>query len=190
VNRTSLSLFFPALLLACGSPPTGAADDIDQAYLFEVEYVNHAWGLAWRGLVIDRNGNINAYDHGHEIWQPPNSDSYTESELDSKYEHGSRQIGQVDEATIKQQFSRIASVDGQLSAPQYPCADAGGLTYRAFLYEAATGLYRPLLLRQEGDKTQENTSDAAEELAGWLRNLVSALEDPGVTPFNEGTCTP
>ncbi len=176
--------------MACGSTPTATTGDIDQTYLFEVEYVNHAWGLAWHGLVIDRAGNINAYDHSHEIWQPSDSAWYTESELSDKYEHGSRHVGHVDDATIAQQFGWIASVADQLSSPQYPCADAGGLVYRAFRYEAASGRYRPLLLRQEGDQTQENTSDAAEELAGWLRNLVSALEDPGVTPFDEGMCTP
>jgi hypothetical protein len=159
-------------------------------YLFEIEHVNHAWGLFWAGLVIDREGNIYAYDHGHEVWVLADTDSYTEAELEDKYEHGSRYVGRIDESTIVHQFNRIARVSERVSEPQYPCADAGGLTYRAFRYKPATGHYRPLLLRQEGDVVMENTSDAGEELADWLRSLVSALDNAGIEPFNEGVCTP
>jgi hypothetical protein len=165
-------------------------DDIEQVYLFEIEHVNHAWGLFWAGFVIDREGNINAYDHGHEVWALADSGSYTESQLQDKYAHGSRYVGRIDEATIVHQFNRIAGVSERLSDPQYPCKDAGGLTYRAFRYEPATGRYWPLVLRQEGDVVLENTSNAAEELAAWLRSLASALENAGIAPFDEGVCTP
>jgi hypothetical protein len=183
-----VSLF--GLLVACGNPPTESIDDIEQTYLFEVEYVNFAWGLAWRGLVIDREGNINAYDHGHEVWDLAANDSFTGAELEDKYGHGARYVGRIDESTIVQQYSKIAAVSEQLSAPQYPCADAGAFTYRAFQYIPTTSRYRPVLMRQEGDVVLENASGAAEELAGWLRNLVGALENAGIEPFDEGVCTP
>jgi hypothetical protein len=190
VNRWPLYISLLAPLAACGNPPTETADEITQTYLFEVEHVNHAWGMQWHGLVIDREGNINAYDHSNELWSPVEDDSYSETELQDKYEHVSRYVGRIDEATVVHQFNRIAGVPDQLSEPQYPCRDAGGLTYRAFRYETATGRYLPLLLRQEGDVVRENTSDEAEELAAWLRNLVSALDNAGIAPFNEGVCTP
>ena len=66
------------LLAACGNPPTESVDDIEQTYLFEVEHVNFAWGLTWRGLVIDREGNINAYDHGHEVWDLAVAEFFTD----------------------------------------------------------------------------------------------------------------
>jgi hypothetical protein len=185
-----MGVFVLGAFAACGNPPTESLDDIEQIYLFEVEHVNFAWGLTWRGLVIDREGNITAYDHSQEAWTLADSSSYTQAELADKYEHGSRYVGRIDEATIVQQFSRIAGVSDRLSEPQYPCRDAGGFTYRAFRYEPTTGRYGPLLLRQEGDVVQENESGAAEELASWLRNVVSALDNAGIAPFNEGVCTP
>jgi hypothetical protein len=190
VNGWRLGVPLVALLLACGNPPTETGDDIDQTYLFEVEYVNFAWGLAWRGLVIDREGNVNAYDHGHEVWSHAANDSHTEADLATKYAHGARYVGRIDEATVAQQFGKISRIADQLSAPEHPCADAGAFTYRTFIYESETSRYRPLLLRQEGDVVLENTSSVAQELAGWLRNLVSALDAAGVEPFDEGVCTP
>ena len=38
-------------------PPTTG-----QAYLFEVSYVNFAWGLRWVGIVIEADGAIVAYE--------------------------------------------------------------------------------------------------------------------------------
>ena len=190
VTRRFLGIFFFALFTGCGNPPTDTLDNIEQDYLFEVEYVNHAWGLAWNGLVIDRSGDIYAYDHGHAIWEPSNSDTYTETELETKYTHASRYVGRIDQATITQQFSRIGSVGDHFLNPHQACADAGSITYRAFSYEPSTGEYRPLLLREEGDIPRKNVSNAADELASWLRSLVMTLEDVGVTPFSEGVCTP
>jgi hypothetical protein len=190
VKLNFLGIFFLALFTACGTPPTDTVDNIEQDYLFEVEYVNHAWGLAWTGLVVDRSGDIYAYDHGHAIWEPSRADAFTKTELDNKYEHSSRYIGRIDQATIAQQFSRISSVGDHFLNPQQACADAGSITYRAFSYEPTTSEYRPLLLREEGDIPQKNISNAAEELASWLRSLVMTLEDVGVTPFADGVCTP
>ena len=190
MNRGSQIFFLLALLMACGSPPTDTMDNIEQSYLFEIEYVNHAWGLAWNGLVIDRSGDIYAYDHSHEIWEPSGADSYTEMELKEKYEHESRYIGRIDAATIALQFGRISSVGDHFLNPTQSCADAGSITYRAFRYESAADRYRPLLLREEGDFPKQNLSDAAENLGAWLRSLVLTLENAGVTPFSEGVCTP
>ena len=190
VKRRFLGIFFFALFTGCGNPPTDTVDDIEQSYLFEVEYVNHAWGLAWTGLVVDRSGDIYAYDHGHAVWGPSSADVYTETELESKYTHASRYIGRIDQATIALQFSRIGNVGDHFLNPQQACADAGSITYRAFSYESSHGEYRPLLLREEGDIPKKNVSSAAEELANWLRSLVMTLEDVGVTPFSEGVCTP
>jgi len=190
VSVWRLGLFMLVPLGACGNPPTESVDDIEQTYLFEVEHVNFAWGLTWRGLVIDRDGNINAYDHGHEVWDLAANDFYTEAELEDKYEHGARYVARIDEATVVQQYNKLLGIAEQLSAPQYPCADAGAFTYRAFVYESTTRRYRPILLRQEGDVALENTAGEAEALAGWLRNLVSALDDAGIEPFDEGFCTP
>ena len=190
MNRWNLGPFCAVLLLAFGNPPTDTVDNIEQNYLFEVEYVNHAWGLAWNGLVIDRSGDIYAYDHGHAIWEPSSDDTYTETELEHKYTHASRYVGRIDQATITQQFSRIGSVGEHFLNPHQACADAGSITYRAFSYEPSNEVYRPLLLREEGDIPKKNVSNAAEELASWLRSLVLTLEDAGVTPFSEGVCTP
>ena len=185
-------LLVPCMILlpACGNPPTDTLENIEQSYLFEVEYVNHAWGLAWNGLVIDRSGDIYAYDHGHEVWGPSGAESFTEAELDDKYDHGSRYIGRIDEATIALQFSRISSVGDHFLNARQACADAGSIAYRAYQYEPTTGDYRPLLLREEGDLPKQNLSDAAEELAAWLRRLLSTLDNSVVAPFAEGVCTP
>lgn len=179
------------IVSTCGDPPSAATvDDIEQEYLFEVERVNYAWGFEWVGLVIDREGNVYAFDHSHEPWEPESNDSYSVAELLDKYEHATRLVGNVDQATLVRQFNRISDVGDSFDEPLITCADAGGLIYRAFRYAAETAVYLPLVLREEGDHPRQNTSNAAKDLSDWLRNLIPTLEEPGITPFPEGSCTP
>jgi hypothetical protein len=179
------------IVSTCGDPPSATTvDDIEQEYLFEVERVNYAWGFEWVGLVIDREGNVYAFDHSHEPWQPASNGSYSEAELPRKYEHGMRLVGNVDQGTLVAQLNRIPDVGVSFDEPLISCADAGQLTYRAFRYVAETARYVPLVLREEGDRPRQNTSNAGEALSDWLRNLIPTLDEPGITPFPEGSCTP
>jgi len=186
-----LTLIVTAIVSACSDSPSAATvDDIEQEYLFEVERVNYAWGFDWVGLVIDREGNVYAFDHSHEPWEPASNDSYSGAELLDKYEHGMRLAGNIDQRTLVRQFNRISDVGDSFQEPLISCADAGQLTYRAFRYAAETELYVPLVLREEGDRPRQNTSNAGEDLSDWLRNLIPTLDEPGITPFPDGSCTP
>ena len=60
-----------------------------QIYLFEIEYVNHAWGYVHNGLYIDNKGNVFSYkyDFQDDPWKPKSYDYYSVRELIEKYNH-------------------------------------------------------------------------------------------------------
>lgn len=178
-------------LWACGEGPTATVEDIQQQYLFEVERVSTAWSFYWVGLVVERDGSVYAFDHSHTGWDRTSSTLFTEDELEEKYSYSRRLIGHVGPATLLTQFNRIRNVGNRFaSPPDRVCNDAGVLSYRAWRYHDPDGSYQPLTLREEGDVARQNTSAAAQLLAQWLRELIPTLDEPGVTPFPEGTCTP
>ena len=188
-HKGALFLAVGIVLAGCDSP-TDTRNDSDQVYLFEVEYLNHAWGYTMNGLVIDREGNVRAYDHSHAEWAHRDSDEFSLTQLVDKYRHRSRTVGRVDNTTLSIQLDKVANVGDNGDAPVFVCADAGDLSYRAFRYEPSTERYTPVLLRVEGDRPYQNSSEDAESLANWLRALILTLDDPGLAPFTLGGCTP
>ena len=185
-----------ALLLVAGiafagcDSSTDPRNDTNQQYLFEVEYLNHSWGYVMNGIVIDKEGNVSAYDHSHAEWAHSESESYSLGQLNDKYEHSARSVGSVDNATLTVLLDRVANVVDEGPAPVWVCADAGDLSYRAFRYDSSTELYEPILLRIEGDRPYQNSSADAEAIADWMRAFILTLEDPRLAPFSLGSCTP
>jgi hypothetical protein len=169
-------LVFVALslsLAACSETPFEARAPAGQLILFEVEHVNFAWGLAWRGIYVDRSGNVFSYDHSHEPWSLTAQETFTEDELLGKYSFNRELVATLDSTVVLERATLITHASlGSLSELEYPCADAGGTRYTAFTYDEATGLYREVLLRVEGDLYRENESRSARLLYQWLEEVT------------------
>jgi hypothetical protein len=160
-------------LNACTGTPFEVDAPAGQLILFQVEHVNFAWGLAWRGVYVDRSGNVFSYDHSHEPWSLTAQETFTEEELLGKYSFDRELVNTLDSTIVLEKALLIADASrGSLSELEYPCADAGGSRYTAFTYDNATGVYREVLLRAEGDLFRENESGSAKALFGWLEEVT------------------
>ncbi len=187
VSGVLLTLILTALLACSHStdslPPTdnsgSDADTTDasqviqlkQKYLFEVSYINFAWGHVHRGIYIDRNGNVYSYhyDRDDEIWQPEDYLQLTEADLTDKYSHNRTHIATVHPRTLRDMYDLVASAaQGELSERVHVMCDAGGTQYTAYLYDPAASRYMRVLLKLSGDYEQENLSGEARDLCQWL----------------------
>ena len=165
------ALIYVLLLLPLGGCATITSPVETEGTVFEVEYVNFAWVPTWRGFTIDSTGTIRSYDRKGKAWQPQNADNPTSSELVAKYDN-SHPAGTVDRATVIAMQQRAGSAaTGPWSEPKYRCADAGTVTYSAWLYDAATDRFERVLLWREGDVAQLNQSTDGRAIAEWLRSL-------------------
>lgn len=148
------------------------AEAVKQKVLFEIQYINHAWGFVHHGVYVDRTGAVYRYDREGEPWRAERDSSFTEAELLDKYSRGRERIGQIDTETLSERVTWIdAAAGGRLTAPDFVCNDAGVLSFLAYQYDAETQRYTPVILRQSGDLFRENTSSRAEQLVTWLRTL-------------------
>lgn len=146
----------------------------DQQILFEVEYVNFAWGLQWRGLYVDHEGSVWRYDHGHETWQTTRRDAYTLEDLLDKYSHERELITSVSSQELAKARRLIGPAGGgRLTEPVGRCYDFGTVTFRAFRYDIEDELYHPILLYQAGDIARKNASTSAIQLTAWLMTIDS-----------------
>jgi hypothetical protein len=170
-----LSIALPLVLsLSAASCTESLALPDPGSVLFEVEYVNFAWGRSWNGFVVDAEGRVSSYDLGDTNLWPPEGDVFTATELEAKYAHQRQLVTTVAASEAASRYARVAdALAGSITPPKGACFDAGTVRYSALLFDASTGTYRRLLLHQRGDVGQTNTSPAARELYHWLEQVTS-----------------
>ena len=170
------SLLTTALLALSLSPLAGCADPFGPdltpgTLLFEVEYVNHAWGFTWEGYYVDAEGVVWSYSLG-QPWAHAGQEAWTGAELVEKYGQGRTLARVLSAAEVAERYAAVgAAAAGPLGALQGRCADAGTIRFSALVYDPSTERYRRVLLYQAGDVAQANHAAAAEALTEWLREI-------------------
>lgn len=180
----------PALLVASGllaalagceavpassQPPASLA----QSWICGREFVNHAWGYVRYGTVIDRDGNVWRYNirnmpanTGHP-WNAPNTNKLSEDDLKARYNGATKTDIHVSLEDIARHFPLIAEAsNGKLTEPRMTAADMGEFVSYCYQYDATQHSYRQVILKQHGDLTMENTSQAAHDLASWIDKVL------------------
>lgn len=174
-----------ATLIFYGCELTSSDKDLfdHQKYLFEIEYINHAWGRVWTGLYVDDLGRIFSYDLSDTTWDHQSDTSFSAAELMDKYSHDNKRIGTIDPGVLAQQRVLIRGAsEGNLTEPVGRCADFGVVTYSAFLYDAQKDRYTPVLLQQEGDLARKNDANGAALLVSWLKTLDERFDNAYCLP--------
>jgi hypothetical protein len=175
----------PALLLAACSLISEPEEDLTERppVLFEIEYVNLGFTRVWRGHYVDATGNVFAYDRSQLGQAPPQQTEFTHAELMEKFNVGRAHVRSVS-TTELQPISLLipAAAQATVPAPEVRCADAGVLSFRAFIFNHDAGVFRPVVIRTEGDLVQANPSDAAVQILRYLDGLGLAQHISGCEP--------
>lgn len=175
--------------MGCTSQPLESLELSEQQFLLEVEYAS-SWFPTWTGISIDRDGMVTRYYREDTPFTPADRENLTLAELEAKYEAEASVVFEIDAQTVGELYTAIGRVGNDFSGPpNVVCADAGYLSYTAFVYDEVTERYRPLTLRREGDDVTQNTSLAGRVLAEWLREFLTDHPVEGVRPFQD-VCVP
>jgi hypothetical protein len=147
-----------------------------QAILFQLEYVNNAWGYQHNGFIIDSEGNILTYDNP-ENWNFPNNDfSLIESQvLDNmaKCIQSDKKIPKEELQKYSNYITNIAS--SKVTAVKNSAANAGSLEFICYKYSESSGMYKGYLIKKEGDFTCENLNFYSKKVAAWMRDINNSI---------------
>ena len=147
---------------------------LKQKYLFECSRINFAWGYSYSGFHIDNQGKIYKFEYQRDDkhWAPVNPKEITERELEEKYNHGKKLLGEIAPQELLEKFTLIETAKyGKQSSAKQTASDAGALVLACFDFDEVKGSYRVIELAVEGDRTYGNRSPAAKELSEWLTSL-------------------
>ena len=169
-----LSIFLFHFLSCSDSTDSSTNNSSKQKFLFEVDYVNFAWGFTYHGTYIDELG----YVYKNDLKDTKDtflieSDYFTSEYLERKYRHNKQFIKKILLSELNEKAKLIEKASkGNYSDTVSKGEDMGSIEYKGYLYDTHNKKYRPVVLRVEGDYYYENLSIEAKILADWLESVL------------------
>ena len=153
------------------------AIDEKQAILFQVDYVNYAWGYKHNGFLVDNQGNILTYKNP-QIWNFPDKDfNLSESQVRDNIGNCLNNGKKIPNEELKKYANHIKNISSsKVTALKNVSADAGSIEYICYQFSEKTGIYKGTLIKMEGDFTCENLNFFTKKVTTWLKNINDTLE--------------
>ena len=148
-----------------------------QAILFQVDYVNYAWGYQHTGFIIDNQGNILTY-RNPQNWNFPDDDfNLTESQVKDNFGNCLISGKKIPTEELMKYANYIKNISSsKVTALKNVAADAGSLEFICFQFSEISGTYKGCLIKMEGDFTCENLNFYSKKVISWLKNINETLE--------------
>ena len=148
-----------------------------QAILFQVDYVNYAWGYQHNGFFIDNKGNVQTYKNP-QIWNFPDKNfNLSENQVRDNIGHCLNSGKKIPSEELKKYSSYIKNISSsKVTALKNISADAGSMEYICYQFSENTGSYKGSLIKMEGDFTCENLNFFSKKVTIWLKNLNDSVE--------------
>jgi hypothetical protein len=152
------------------------AIDEKQAILFQVDYVNYAWGYKHNGFLVDNQGNILTYKNP-QVWNFPDKDfNLSESQVRDNIGNCLNTGKKIPNEELKKYANHIKNISSsKVTALKNVSADAGSIEYICYQFSEKTGIYKGTLIKMEGDFTCENLNFFTKKVTTWLKNINDTL---------------
>lgn len=170
----SLCMIAVAIALpGCSDDEISVSDE--QEILFEVNYVNYAWGFQNNGFLIDKKGRVRTYDKPKD-WKFANAGPFTVAEMDERVAKTTISKYTVPANELSEYVNKLRRVsDKEYTDPVSVGADMGASSFYMYRYDTGSKTYQAVLLQSVGDNSVYNKDSDAKEIADWLVKVRQAL---------------
>lgn len=152
------------------------AADIADTVVLETYRLNLGWNYELKGMYIDGNGGVWAYEQHGTPWYPEKLKAGEVSERDLLTKHkGAQRIGTVDLDLLVQMAGQIPGAGRGRVTRSHPEHEGGGWLDVAYTLDRRTRTYTEILLVGGGDLTATNDSGEASSLIDYLREVEQAV---------------
>lgn len=173
-NQISLILFLALFISGCKK---NSGINEKQAILFQVDYVNYAWGYQHNGILIDNEGNVLSYKNPQN-WNFQDAElNITDSQVRDNMSGCMNSGKRIPVDELKKFSGYIRNIaSSKVTAPKNVAADAGSLEFICYQYSEQSGIYKGTLIKKEGDFTCENLNFYSKKVSSWLKNIYDSTE--------------
>jgi len=157
---------------ACKKDNSKPSNSINQKVLFQVEYLNYAWGYRHYGWLVDSDGNVCHFNQPKHWNFCDSTKSISSDSLISNLSQTDSIYFKIGQDVLKSKSALIQSTAlGEITKPEQLMFDAGITQYSCFTYNSEKKIYTKVLIKQIGDTQCENTSTSAVELYTWMQSI-------------------
>lgn len=170
-----------ALVAGCASADKKlTARDIAGAVVLESYTVDLGWNYQLKGIYIDGDGGVWAYEQRGTPWYPEKLKSNELSERDMLTKHkGARRIGTVDHTRLIEMAEQIPAAGRGRITRAHPELEGSGRIDAAYTLDRSSRTYTEIVLGGGGDLEATNSSGEARALVDYLREVEAAVGYPG-----------
>jgi hypothetical protein len=144
-------------------------NDLHPTAIFEVQYINYAWGYQHSGSIIDASGEVREFDLP-SVWNFPDNAGYiSKADMEENLAQLGEKLCTVSNRDLLNYSDKLANArTGKLTTPEHQMCDFGSLSYSGYIYEPGKNRYKYVLIRQTGDFYVENKARGASDIYDWL----------------------
>lgn len=152
------------------------AADIASTVVLETYQVNLGWNYELKGMFIDGDGGVWAYEQHGTPWYPERLKADELSERDMLTKHkGARQIGTVDVQQLVQMARLISGAAKGRITRSHPENEGSGSLEVAYQLDKLTHTYKQIILAGTGDLMATNSSGEARALIDYLHEVEAQV---------------
>lgn len=148
-----------------------------QQILFQVDYINYAWGYQHTGFIIDINGNVLSYSN-------PVNWNFHDDEMNLTETHVRENLSQciptgiiIPEEELEKYSGYILNIaSSKVTAPRNVAADAGTTQYICYQFDENASVCKGSVIKTEGDFSSENLNFYSKKVALWLKDVNSSIK--------------
>lgn len=164
------------LSLTCEKEATVAPKLDTQEVLFEVSYINFAWGEQASVFYVKSDGTVKYHNGKPKYFSENSKGQLTEVELKENLALASTTKKQIATTELDKYSALIANLkEESFSKKTQVGADMGAYTYKAYQFSETEKVYRAIKLAEEGDWTSYNLDPNAKILTEWLKSLQTEV---------------
>lgn len=148
-----------------------------QTILFQVDYMNYAWGYQHIGFIIDNLGNVRTYKNPQNWIFPDKDFNLSEIQVRENFENCLNTGKKIPVEELKKYAGYIKNISlSKVTALKNVAADAGTMQYICYQFSDKSGTYKGYLIKMEGDFTCENLNFFSKKVTTWLKNINDTIE--------------
>lgn len=180
MRRTVLGVLAMMALAACSAKEERklTIEDIRGAIVLESTTQSVGWGYQLRGMYIDGDGKVWAYEQHGTPWYPEKlkHGELTERDMLAKHQ-GARQIGTVDPKLLVDmaQLIPVAAKGTIVRAAGSGEQETSGTVETAYELDREKKVYTEIILAGSGDKSATNSSESARMLVDYLHQVQNLV---------------
>lgn len=146
--------------------------NLEQVILFQMDYINFAWGYHHHGFMIDSDGRILTYENPEKWNFADDNLILTEDQIAENISMCRILPERIPLETLNKYSSYINNIAGsKITARRQTGADAGTLQFICYKFSGNSMMYKGFLIKTEGDFTEENLNFYSKKVVSWMKEI-------------------